>query len=110
MNTESIPSKFYIVHVLGVLLILNSLNTYFFLFLGEFIGCSARELMTHCDVVLVGPLLEFFGNIAQINLLIRFMAGIGFVLDILPLAYFLWGFCKLWGFLISGIWEDEKET
>jgi hypothetical protein len=77
----------FFIHCVGIALLLNTLNTYTLeLFLSN---CSANFLAVHC--VAGNPrlqgLVDWLTNWQMINLIFRFMAMVGLVLDALSLWY-----------------------
>jgi hypothetical protein len=84
------------VHVGGIALVLDSLTTY-----GTLIalrGCSHAWLATACTQISdphTRAMANAMGNWAMVNLIFRFMAVVGLVLDVLAIWYavYLW---RLW--------------
>jgi membrane protein YqaA with SNARE-associated domain len=83
------------VHAAGIALVLNSLTTYGFGLV--FPHCSHNFLATACTQISdphTRKIVNEIGDWAMVNLLFRFMAGIGLVLDILA-AWYLVYLCQL---------------
>jgi len=81
-----------IVHLTGVALVLNSINTYGFEFF--FPKCTRSSLAASCyQYGSSAHFLESLGGLQVVNLLLRFMMVIGFGLDILAVAYLVF-LCK----------------
>jgi hypothetical protein len=81
------------VHAAGIALVLNSLTTYGFWI--AFPHCSHDFLATACTQISdphTRKIVNEIGDWAMVNLIFRFMAGIGLVLDILAAWYlvYLW--------------------
>jgi Sel1 repeat len=83
------------VHAAGIALVLNSLTTYGFWLV--FPHCSHNFLATACTQISdphARKIVNEIGDWAMVNLIFRFMAGIGLVLDILA-AWYLVYLCQL---------------
>jgi Sel1 repeat len=81
------------VHAGGIALVLNSLTTYGFWLV--FPHCSHNFLATACTQISdphTRKIVNQIGDWAMVNLIFRFMAGIGLILDILAAWYlfYLW--------------------
>jgi tetratricopeptide (TPR) repeat protein len=81
------------VHVAGIALVLNTLTTYGFWVV--FPHCSHNFLATACTEISdpqTRQIVNEIGDWAVVNLIFRFMAGVGFVLDALAVWYvvYLW--------------------
>jgi Sel1 repeat len=81
------------VHAAGIALVLNSLTTYGFWIV--FPHCSHNFLATACTQISdmhTRKIVNAIGDWAMVNLIFRFMAGIGLILDILAAWYlvYLW--------------------
>ena len=75
-----------IIHVLGIGLVLNSLNTYLFQLI--FTRCTSSGIRLECqDYGSFSGIVQVLSDMAILNLLLRFMVLIGFGLDLLALAY-----------------------
>jgi hypothetical protein len=82
------PISTVLFHVGGVLLILNSLDTYGFELL--FPNCQASGMTNYCPSYgRFEGIVEALGCLQVLNLVFRFMMLIGFVLDGLALWYLL---------------------
>jgi hypothetical protein len=84
-----------LVHVAGVVLVLNTLTTYGFGIV--FPQCSHSFLATDCTQISdphTRAIVNGIGDWAVVNLIYRFMAGIGFVLDALAVWYIVY-LCRL---------------
>ena len=82
-----------LVHVAGIALVLNTLTTYGFWIV--FPHCSHNFLATACTEISdpqTRKIVNEIGDWAVVNLIFRFMAGVGFVLDALAVWYvvYLW--------------------
>jgi hypothetical protein len=82
-----------LVHVTGTALLLNTLATYGFGIV--FPHCSLTFLATDCTQISdshTRMVVNAIGDWAVVNLIFRFMAGVGFVLDALVVWYlvYLW--------------------
>lgn len=78
------------VFLLGCLNVLNSANTYLILPIGfYFFGCSNFQLATNCPSELgsLANLIVYLSDWATMNLVIRFMGGVGFVLDYFSVVF-----------------------
>jgi hypothetical protein len=82
------------VHVSGIALVANSLVTYGFLVV--FHNCAHDFLATACTQISdlhTRKIVNAIGDWSMVNLIFRFMAGIGLILDVLAalyLVYLLW--------------------
>ena len=81
------------VHVVGIALVLNTLTTYGFAVV--FPQCSHNFLATSCTQIAdpnTRKIVDAIGDWSVVNLIFRFMAGIGLVLDALAVWYtvYLW--------------------
>jgi len=75
-----------LIHIGGVLLILNTVNTYEFGLI--FQGCKQYGMTTTCTAYgHYNHIIESVGSLQVVNLLARFMILIGFGLDFLSLLY-----------------------
>jgi hypothetical protein len=77
-----------LVHLVGFALVLNSINTYGFQFF--FPKCTHGFLATSCYEYGSGPaahVLQALGDYQVVNLIFRFMMGLGFGLDVLAIWY-----------------------
>ena len=86
-------------HFIGCLLLLNTLITYGVWLLGSVLDCSGSQLDFSCNN-LDEPLeavMEAFGGWMMLNLIFRFMGGIGFILDFMALIYLVSIFPGLFG-------------
>ncbi|HTV38535.1 MAG TPA: hypothetical protein VMF12_19055 [Xanthobacteraceae bacterium] len=80
-----------LVHLLGIALVLNSINTYFYPYL--FPGCQTPGIAaTHCPASYgdYRDFVESLGSLRLANLILRFMALIGFALDFLAVFYLIY--------------------
>jgi Sel1 repeat len=80
-----------LVHVAGIALLLNTLATYGFGIV--FPHCSHSFLATDCTQISdshTRMVVNAIGDWAVVNLIFRFMAGVGFVLDALVVWYFVY--------------------
>jgi hypothetical protein len=83
------------VHAAGIALVLNTLNTYGFWIV--FPHCSHNFLATACTQIAdphTRKIVNEIGDWAMVNLIFRFMAGIGLVLDGLAIWYVVY-LCRL---------------
>lgn len=84
------------VHLGGVVLVLNSINTYGFEFF--FPKCINSQLATSCyqyHAASLAHFLEALGDLRTVNLLLRFMMIVGFGLDVLAIWYLAYLFSRL---------------
>jgi len=84
-----------LVHLTGIALVLNTLTTYGFGIV--FPHCSHSFLATDCTQFSdpqTRAIVNAIGNWAVVNLIFRFMAGLGFVLDALAVWYVVY-LCRL---------------
>jgi hypothetical protein len=84
-----------IVHLAGIALVLNTLTTYGFWLV--FPGCSHNFLATACTQISdshTRMIVNQIGDWAMINLIWRFMAGVGLILDALAVWYVVF-LCQL---------------
>jgi TPR repeat protein len=84
-----------LVHAAGVALVLNTLTTYGFGIV--FPHCSHSFLATDCTQISdpqARGIVNAIGNWAVVNLIFRFMAGVGFVVDALAVWYIVY-LCRL---------------
>jgi hypothetical protein len=84
-----------LVHLAGAALVLNTLTTYGFSIV--FPHCSHSFLATDCTQISdphTRMIVNGIGDWAVVNLIFRFMAGIGFVLDALAVWYVVY-LCRL---------------
>jgi hypothetical protein len=80
-----------LVHVVGIALLLNTLATYGFGIV--FPHCSHSFLATDCTQISdphTRMIVNGFGNWAVVNLIFRFMAGVGLVLDATAVWYIVY--------------------
>jgi hypothetical protein len=80
-----------LIHLFGIALVLNTINTYFFPYL--FPDCETQGIAaTHCPASYGNyrDLVESLGGLRLANLILRFMALIGFALDFLALFYVIY--------------------
>lgn len=84
------PWKRFFIHVFGIALVLNSINTYGFQYF--FPGCANHYgLAPDCSSYGAWRgVLETLGAWYVVNVLIRFMALLGFALDALALWYLIY--------------------
>lgn len=83
------------VHVAGIALVLNTLTTYGFAIV--FPHCSHNFLATACTQISdphTRKIVNEIGDWAVVNLIFRFMAGVGLVLDALAIWYVVY-LCQL---------------
>jgi hypothetical protein len=84
-----------LVHVAGTALLLNTMTTYGFWIV--FPHCSHNFLATDCTQISdphTRMIVNGIGNWAVVNLIFRFMAGVGLVLDVLAVWYIVY-LCRL---------------
>jgi hypothetical protein len=87
------------VHVAGIVLVLNTLTTYGFALV--FPHCSHDYLATACTQISdphTRKIVNEIGDWAMMNLIFRFMAGVGLVLDALA----VWYVVCVWQLLFGG--------
>lgn len=87
-----------LIHLFGIALVLNTINTYFFPYL--FPGCQTQGIAaTHCPASYgdYRDVVESLGGLRLANLILRFMALIGFALDFLALFYLIYLISILFG-------------
>ena len=86
----------FFVHVAGVLLVLDTLTTYGFLIV--FPHCSHNFLATACTQISdpgTRKVVNEMGDWATVNLIFRFMGGVGFIVDVLSVWYVVYLLRKL---------------
>jgi hypothetical protein len=86
------------VHVAGIVLVLNTLTTYGFWIV--FPHCSHNYLATACTQISdphTRKIVNEIGDWAMVNLIFRFMAGVGLVLDALAVWYVVYVWQRLSG-------------
>jgi hypothetical protein len=89
------PCVAVFVHLAGIALVLNTLTTYGFGIV--FPHCSHSFLATACTQISdaqTRKIVNEIGDWATVNLIFRFMAGVGFVLDALAVWYLVY-LCRL---------------
>jgi membrane protein YqaA with SNARE-associated domain len=87
-----------LVHAAGIALVLNSVTTYGFLIV--FHNCAHNFLATDCTQISdpqTRKIVNEIGDWAIVNLIFRFMAGIGLVLDILAGWYLVYVLRRCFG-------------
>jgi Sel1 repeat len=86
----------FVVHVAGIALVLNSLVTYGFLIV--FHNCGHNFLATACTQISdlhTRKIVNAIGDWSMVNLIFRFMAGFGLILDVLAAWYLVYLFWPL---------------
>jgi hypothetical protein len=87
-----------LIHLFGIALVLNTINTYCFPYL--FPACQTAGIApTHCPASYgdYRDFVESLGGLRLANLILRFMALIGFALDFLALFYLIYVMSILFG-------------
>jgi Sel1 repeat len=87
-----------LVNAAGVALVLNSLTTYGFWIV--FPHCAHNFLATACTQIADEPtrkMVNAIGDWAVVNLIFRFMAGVGLILDVLAVWYLVYVWQRVFG-------------